>query len=380
LVRQESLTYDGRRGKKGFMSRLRVAVVGVGHLGKEHARILATFPDVELVGVADPNASQVESVARRCGTQALADHRALLTRVDAAVIAAPTSHHYAVAADFLTRGLPLLVEKPMAHTIRQAEEMVELAGRNGALLQIGHIERFNPAFEELLRHPLQPKFITCERYSGFSGRSTDIGVVLDLMIHDLDLVLALVRSPVRTVEALGVAVLGGNEDLAQARVTFVNGCVADLKASRIHPTPVRCMHVFGPEGFAGVDFARRHLTLMQPSEPLRQRRIDSRRLDAPALAALKAELFGRHVQVQELDCNEGDQLTKELQEFVRCVRTGQKPRVDGEAGREALALAGRILDSLQAHAWEGVGGPSGPWHLPPPRGTLFIPPSKPMAA
>ncbi len=195
--------------------------------------------------------------------------------------------------------------------------MIELAQRQGALLQVGHIERFNPAFEELLLHPLQPKFITCERYSGFSGRSTDIGVVLDLMIHDLDLVLALVQAPVRTVEALGVSVLGGNEDLAQARVTFANGCVADLKASRVHPTPVRCMQVFGPEGFAGVDFARRHLTLMQPAEHLRQRQLDSRRLDPATLATLKSELFGRHLQVQELDCNAGDQLTKELQEFVR---------------------------------------------------------------
>src|SRR5579875_3165647 len=147
--------------------------------------------------------------------RALSDHHALLPLVDAAVIAAPTSHHAALAADFLARGLPLLVEKPMAVTVRQAEEMIEVAEKHNTLLQIGHIERFNPAFEELRRHPLQPKFITCERYSGFSGRSTDIGVVLDLMIHDLDLVLALVQAPVRTVEALGVAVLGGNEDLAQ---------------------------------------------------------------------------------------------------------------------------------------------------------------------
>jgi predicted dehydrogenase len=362
------------------MSRLRVGVVGVGHLGKEHARILATLPDVELVGVADPNPSQVELVAQRCGTRAFRDHRDLLPLVEAAVIAAPTSHHAALAADFLARGLPLLVEKPMTQTVRQAEEMIELAQQHGTLLQIGHIERFNPAFEELLRHPLQPKFITCERYSGFSGRSTDIGVVLDLMIHDLDLVLALVQAPVRTVEALGVAVLGGNEDLAQARVTFTNGCVADLKASRVHPTPVRCMHVFAPEGFAGVDFGRRHLTLMQPAEHLRQCRLDSRRLDAATLASLKAQLFGRHVQVQELDCSAGDQLTRELQEFLHCVRTGQRPRVDGTAGRDALALAGRILDSLQAHAWEGTEGPAGPWNLPVPRGTLFIPPSKPLAA
>jgi predicted dehydrogenase len=362
------------------MSRLRVGVVGVGHLGKEHARILATLPEVELVGVADPNVGQAETIAQRCGTRAFADHRALVPLVDAAVIAAPTTHHHAVAVEFLRRGLPLLVEKPIAQTIRQAEQMVELAEEHNALLQVGHIERFNPAFEELQAHSLQPKYITCERYSGFSGRSTDIGVVLDLMIHDLDLVLALVQSPVRTVEALGVAVLGGNEDLAQARLTFANGCVADLKASRVHPAPVRSMQVFGPEGFAGVDFARRHLTLMQPSEPLRQRQLDSRRLDPAALAALKAELFGRHVQVQELDCNSGDQLTKELQDFVHCVRTGGRPRVDGTAGRDVLALASRILDSLQSHSWEGGTGPTGPLHLPAPCGTLFLPPSKPMAA
>jgi predicted dehydrogenase len=357
-----------------------MGVVGVGHLGKEHARILATLPEVQLVGVADANGPRVETVARSCATRPFTDYRALLPLVDAAVIAVPTSFHCDVARDFLTRGLPLLVEKPMARTVRQAEAMIELAQRHGTLLQIGHIERFNPAFEELLRHPLQPKFITCERYSGFTGRSTDIGVVHDLMIHDVDLVLALVRAPVHTVEALGVAVLGGNEDLAQARLTFENGCVVDLKASRVHPTPVRCMHVFGPEGFAGIDFARRRLTLMQPAEHLRQRQIDSRQADAATLASLKSELFGRHVQVQELDCNVGDQLTLELRDFIQCVRSGRQPRVDGGAGKDALAVAGRILDRLHAHAWEGTAGPAGPWHLPAPRGTLFIPPSQPMAA
>jgi predicted dehydrogenase len=362
------------------MPRLRVGVVGVGHLGKEHARILAGLPDVELVGVVDSDVSQAEAVARRCRTRAFGDHRALLPLVDAAVIVVPTTHHHAVACDFLTRGLPLLVEKPMARTARQAEEMVELARRHGVLLQIGHIERFNPAFEELLPHPMQPKFIACERYSGFSGRSTDIGVVLDLMIHDLDLVLALVRAPVRTVEALGVAVLGGNEDLAQARLTFANGCVADLRASRVHPAPVRSMQVFGPEGYVGVDFARRRLTLMQPAAPLRQRQIDSRRLDPATLATLKTELFGRHVQVQELDCSAGDQLTKELQDFIDSVRTGRQPRVDGAAGRDALILAHRVLDSLHAHAWEGSEGPAGPWHLPAPHGPLFQPSSPSKAA
>ncbi len=329
------------------MQRLRVGVVGVGHLGKEHARIVATLPEVELVGVVDANGAQAEAVAQRCGTQAYRDPRALLSRVDAAVVAVPTVHHRAVAADFLRQGIPLLVEKPMAVTVRQADEMLELAERHRTFLQVGHIERFNPAFEQLQRRPQQPKYISCERYSGFSGRSTDIGVVLDLMIHDLDLVLTLVRAPLRSVEALGAAVLGGNEDLAQARLTFANGCVADLRASRVHPTPARHMHLFGPEGFTGVDFARRRLTFMRPNEHLRQLP-----LDAATLKSLKTDLFTRHIHVEEIDCDTApcDQLTCELQDFIRAVRTGQPPRVDGAAGRAALAAASRILDAVHAPA------------------------------
>ena len=235
------------------MSRLRLAVVGVGHLGKEHARILSQLPGVELVGVADPRPVQAAAVAQRCGTHAYADHRELLTKVDGAIVAVPTAHHHAVACDFLERGVSLLVEKPLAADLGHADELVALATRNSATLQVGHIERFNPAFEELQRRPLQPKLIVCERLSGFSGRSTDSGVVLDMMIHDLDLVLALARSQIRSVEALGVAVLGGHEDMARATVTFTNGCVAHLSASRVHPTAVRRMTVCGPEGFAAVD-------------------------------------------------------------------------------------------------------------------------------
>jgi predicted dehydrogenase len=356
------------------MKPVRLGVVGVGHLGQEHARILASLPEAELVGVADADADRAEAVARRCGTRAFPDYRGLLPEVEAAVIAVPTLHHHGVARDFLERGLPLLVEKPLAASLAEADELVALAGRRGALLQVGHIERFNPAFEELQRHPLQPRYITCERYGGFSGRSTDIGVVLDLMVHDLDLVLALVRAPVAAVQALGAAVLGGHEDLAQARLTFANGCVADVAASRVHPAGVRRMQVWGPEGFAGVDFSRRRLTLAQPAEHLRQRRLDSRRLDPATRASLKAELFGRHLQVQELDCDGGDQLTRELQDFLGCLRTGARPRVDGATGRDALALAGLILDRLRAHPWEGdPSGPTGPGHLPEPRGALFAP-------
>jgi predicted dehydrogenase len=343
------------------MARLRLAVIGVGHLGKEHARILAARPEVELVGVADVNAAQAEVVAQRCGTRPFADHRALLPLVDAAVVVVPTIYHHGVAAEFLRRGIPVLVEKPLAANLTQAGELVDLARLHGVTLQVGHIERFNPAFEELCRRPLRPKFITCERLGSFTGRSTDIGAVLDLMIHDLDLLLALVRSPVRDVQAVGLSVLGGHEDVAQAHVVFENGCVATVSASRVSAAPSRRMQVWAAEGFASIDFARKHLTLVQPSDELRLGRLDPRRLDAGSLARLKAELHDRHLKPLELDCQGGDQLTSELQDFLHCVRTGQRPRASGDDGREALALAARVLQSLRAHAWQTHAEPQ---HLP----------------
>jgi predicted dehydrogenase len=353
------------------MSRTRLGVIGVGHLGKEHARILSTMADVELVGVVDTRAAQAELIAQRCHTQAFTEPRALLPLVDAAVIVTPTLYHHAVASEFLEHGIAVLIEKPLASDLPQAEELVTLAARHGVVMQVGHIERFNPAFEELQRRPLRPKLITCERYSGFSGRSTDIGVVLDMMIHDLDLVLALVRSPVRTVEALGVCVLGGQEDMAQARVTFANGCVANFSASRVHPVPLRRMQAWGSEGLATIDFAKRHITLSQPAAQLRAQRPGARP-DPALLASYQAELFTRHVETLEIDCAGGDQLTAELRDFVECVRKGTTPRVDGNAGRDAIALASLILDRLRNHQWEGdPSGPIGPWSVPPPLGMLF---------
>jgi predicted dehydrogenase len=356
------------------MARLRLAVIGVGHLGREHARILAGLPGVELAGVADTNSDQAEAVARRLSTQAYRDHVPLLSEIDGAIIAVPTLYHHAVASDFLRRGVPILVEKPLASNLEQAEELVALASRHGTLLQVGHVERFNPAFEDLARRPLQPKFVTCQRLGVFSGRSLDIGAVLDLMIHDLDLVAALVQAPVRQVEAVGVSILGGQEDVAHARLVFENGCLANLTANRLSNAPLRQMSVWGPEGYANVDYARRRLTLIQAAEPLRWLRQNVGQLEPPQLALLKNELFGRHLQVLKLHHNAGDQLTHELMDFVRSVQTGGRPRVTGEDGRDAVALAMRILDSLQVHQWEGnSAGPIGPLDLPPPMGSLFRP-------
>jgi predicted dehydrogenase len=318
------------------MGRLRVGVVGVGHLGKEHARILATLPDVELAGVADVNLGQARAVAARCETRAFSDYRPLIGGVDAAIIAVPTVHHHAVAGEFLRHGIPLLVEKPLAVNAVQAAELADLSRRKGALLQVGHIERFNPAFEELQRRPLRPRFVHCQRLSGFTGRSTDIGAVLDLMIHDLDLLLALVGAPVTEVRATGLTLLGGQEDVAEAHLRFATGCTAHLTASRVNPAPFRRMQVWGHEGHACVDFARRQVTLAQPT------------LAAPPEPAL---------QVLELDRNQGDQLTRELQEFVYSLRTGAPPRVRGEEGRDAVALADRILACIAAQATQAPAGP-----------------------
>lgn len=356
------------------MPRLRLAVVGVGHLGREHARILANLPEAQLAGVVDTNLDQAEAIARRFGTRAFSDHYPLLDAVDAAIIAVPTRYHHAIACDFLRRGIALLVEKPLAPTLEQAEELVNLARRHGAMLQVGHIERFNPAFEDLQRRTLQPKFITCQRLGLFSGRSLDIGAVLDIMIHDLDLLLALMPSPVQSVEAVGVSILGGHEDVANARLVFENGCVANVTANRLSNAPFRQMSVWGPEGYASIDYARRRLTLIQPAEPLRWLRQNLQTLEPATLTTLKNELFGRHLQVLRLHHNAGDQLTKELEDFVRCVQTGAAPRADGEAGLAAVRLALRVLDCIRSHPWQGqVDGPMGPLQLPPPLGPLFRP-------
>lgn len=357
------------------MTRLRTAVIGVGHLGQHHARILAGLPDVELVGVVDANPEQARTIAARLGTTAYDHFEPLVGRVDAVSVVTPTVHHHRVASAFLTAGVPVLVEKPVCRTVAEADDLVALADRVGVPLQVGHIERFNPAFEELIRRPIRAKFVEAERHGPFTGRSVDIGAVLDLMIHDLDLLLSLVRSPVRNVSAVGAAVFGGHEDMVNARLEFENGCVAHVTASRITKLPKRRLRVWAPEGYAGIDFVTRKLTLVQQSAEVREHGLRVENLDAAAKARLKDEVFGRYLQVLNLDGDrKGDQLTAELKHFLDCVRTGKQPRVSGEDGRDALALAERVLAALRAHPWEGSAeGPLGPGGLPQPAGYLFPP-------
>ncbi|OYW20849.1 MAG: hypothetical protein B7Z55_06695 [Planctomycetales bacterium 12-60-4] len=218
------------------MSRVKVGVIGVGALGRHHARILSEMDGVELVAVADAHAERGREIAAKHGARWVSDYRQLLPDVDAVSVVVPTVAHLSVAADFLRARIPVLVEKPLAHNVEAGQALVDLAERHQTLLQVGHIERFNPAWKSAAPWCREPKYIRAERTSTFTFRSTDIGVVLDLMIHDLDLVLSLANSPIRSVEALGIGVMGDHEDAVQARLVFENGCVADLTASRISPT------------------------------------------------------------------------------------------------------------------------------------------------
>jgi len=357
------------------MARLRMAVIGVGHLGQHHARILAGMAEVALVGVVDANPEQARLIAERLSTTPFEHFEPLVGRVDAVSVVTPTIHHHHVAAAFLRAGTPVLVEKPVCRTVAEADELVALADAARVPFQVGHIERFNPAFEELVKRPIRPKFVEAERHGPFTGRSIDIGAVLDLMIHDLDLLLSLIGSPVKTVAAVGAAVFGGHEDMVNARLEFENGCVAHVTASRITRHPKRRLRVWAPEGYAGIDFVTRKLTLVQQSEEVRRHGIRVDHLDAAAKARIKDELFGRYLQVLNLDGDrKGDQLTAEVKHFVDCVRTGNRPRVSGRDGRDALELAERVLTALRNHPWGGAAdSPLGPGGLPTPAGFLFTP-------
>jgi predicted dehydrogenase len=362
-----------------------MAVIGVGHLGKEHARILASFPDVELVGVADVNIEQARAVAARCQTQAYSDFRRLIPLVDAVTIAVPTTLHRDVAVEFLRRGIGCMIEKPLAATLEEADELVDLARRSGAVLQVGHIERFNPVVMELEKHRFQPKFIDAHRLGSFTGRSLDIGVVMDLMIHDLDLTIQMVGSPVQGIQAVGVSLFGHHEDIAHVRLTFADGCLANLSASRASPRPSRRMRIFAPEGYVGIDFQQRRALFVQPTQAARRFRdlLVTRGCDPISVARLKDGLYGKYLQVREVDLQAIDQLTLELGDFVRCVTTNARPKVPGEQGRDVIALASRILDHIRRHAWEGSPcGPVGPMQLPAPLGHFFdeLPPAEDLAA
>jgi predicted dehydrogenase len=325
-----------------------MAVIGVGALGRHHARIVSQLPGVELVAVADPNKTQGEKVAEAAKTKWVADHRLLIDEVDAVTIAVPTGFHFRVAIDFLENGIHSLVEKPLAADLAEAGQLVQLADRTGATLQVGHVERFNPAFQLLKEKCDSPRYIRSERLSPFSFRSTDIGVVHDMLIHDLDLILSLVPAPVVRVEAFGVSLMGEHEDVVQVRLNFENGCLADLSASRIHPTTRRATTIWTDTRCFNIDFGSREVTTYSPSDRLRHglSPVEQARLPGADIEKLKQEVFGSLIEVQQEVPAPQDALTAEIAEFVECVRTGSAPTVTGSVALESLAVAERILGVL----------------------------------
>jgi predicted dehydrogenase len=350
------------------MKPLRVGIVGVGHLGRIHARLISRLESFSLVGVADPVEANRRQVAEEYHTQAYARHDELLEQVDAVVIAAPTQLHHQVALDFLRRGIHVFVEKPLAANARDAGEMVETARRHLAVLQVGHVERFNPAWAGALPHVRDPKYIEAVRCGGFTFRSTDIGVVLDLMIHDLDLVLSLVQAPLVCVEALGISIFGRHEDVANARLVFENGCVASLSASRASQTPARTMHIWSQRAFASLDFNARSANIVRPSETLLRREFDVEALTPEQKLYYREHLLAEHLPIERIEPKPSDAITAELEDFADSIRNGRTPRVSGEQGRDAVAVAEAILASIGRHAWNArADGPVGPLAIPAQR-------------
>ena len=305
-------------------NRLRVAVIGVGHLGQHHARLLGSIEGVELVGVVDAKPGRADEIAAKCNTKAWPVAADLIGRVDAVTIAVPTISHLEVALPFLERGVAVLVEKPLASTVADAERLIDAAARAGTTLAAGHTERFNPAVVAALPLVADPRFVEVHRLGTFPERSLDIDVIFDLMIHDLDLLLASVRSEVVAIEAVGVNVLTPRTDIANARLRFASGCIANVTASRISRERVRKVRFFQHDSYVSIDYAAQEVELY---------RLAPRGTVPP-------------IQGGKLDIVNEEPLRCELVDFVDAVRNSREPGVTGRAGRDALELATRIAEKM----------------------------------
>ena len=315
-------------------NRVRVAVIGVGHLGQHHARLLASMDGVELVAVVDIKPGRADELAAKYGTHGATTPAGLLGRVDAVTVAVPTIAHVDVALPFLDRGVAVLIEKPIAPTLADADRLIDAASRHGATLATGHTERFNPAVVAALPLVSDPRFIEVHRLGTFPDRSLDIDVVFDLMIHDLDVLLAAVRSEVVAIEAVGVNVLTPRVDIANARLRFASGCIANVTASRISRDRVRKVRFFQHDSYVSIDYASQEVEVyrLAPAPP------------GGATPGRPAIQGGKLTVVNE------EPLKRELADFVEAVREHRAPSVTGEAGRDALELATRITEKMDARA------------------------------
>jgi len=309
---------------------IRVGVIGVGHFGRRHAEKYATLDGADLVAVIDSNVDAAAEVATLAGAEAGSDYRALFGNVDAVSLAVPTSLHHGVARDCLEAGLHVLVEKPLTDNVADATDLIDTADAKGVILQVGHLERFSPAYFAMADSVRKPLYIEANRISPFNPRVIDVSVVLDLMIHDIDLIMALVGEPVVKVDAIGAPVVSKHEDIVNTRVTFASGCVANLTASRVSLKTERTMRIFEPESYIQADLVARKVVV--------RRRGDGEMFPGIPNIAQEEHVF-----------DEADSLLREIEAFLEAVRTGQRPRVDGAAGRDAVDAAMQITESLRAH-------------------------------
>jgi predicted dehydrogenase len=315
---------------------IRVAVVGVGEFGRNHVRVWREMEGAELVGVVDTNAERAAKIASEFGTRALADVNALATeRVDAVSVAVPTVQHARVGRELLAAGRDILVEKPMAASLDEADELIVAAKRAGRILQIGQVERFNPAVDAALKIVNRPMFFEVHRLGVFTPRSLDIDVVYDVMIHDLDILLTLVNAEVVDLKAVGIPVITDKVDIAHARIEFATGAVANVTASRVSTERVRKMRFFQEHEYISMDFARQDVLRV---------RVKAGAAEAAALGALP------EIGFEKLPSTPQEPLKAELRAFLDCVRTRRAPAVDGAAGRGALALADRVMEGILEHA------------------------------
>ncbi len=307
--------------------KIRTAVVGVGYLGGFHAEKYAAIPDSRLVAVVDVDRERAESVAERLGAKAYTCHREILGKVDAVSIAVPTQCHYEVARDFLLEGTSILLEKPITTTLEEADDLIRVSRETGAVLQVGHLERFNPVVMALDGILTEPRFIESIRIAPFKPRGTDVNVVLDLMIHDIDIIQHIINSPIKTINSIGAPVFTDEEDIANARIQFENGCVANVTASRISLKSERRMRIFQPDAYITLDFQNKKVAVFRKGD---------------------GEMFPGipNVAIDQRELEQGDVLKTEIESFIDAVAGHKKPVVTGEDGRRALETALMINKKL----------------------------------
>jgi predicted dehydrogenase len=307
---------------ESLSKKIKIGVIGVGHLGEAHAYIYKEMPEVELVGVVDINPQRAREIGVRLNTDSYDDYHKLLGKVEAVSIAVPTDSHFSIARDFLENNIHTLIEKPVTKTVGEAEELLNISKKKGLILQVGHVERFNAAVIAMEKLVTSPRFIEVHRLSPYQSRGIEVGVVLDLMIHDLDIILQLVSSPVSKIEALGVNILTPFEDIANVRLSFSDGAIANITASRVSEEKMRKIRIFQDDAYISLDYIEQKFSVYRKKE--------------------------NKIVKEEVVLQKTEPLKEELKDFVRCVRGGRRPRVPGEEAKEVLELALEITHQIQS--------------------------------